>query len=147
MFLHSYITNKGETISDFVSQWSAQPKPVKFCFSIYMLGFLVGTTTHLLNIIENGVFPDASLPLGFHVYWTSLTLFDPLTIIFLLYVPHWGMILAILIMASDIPINLYVLYVLRESDIFSNWGVPCQIIFGLFLFVSVPLVRKQVVRR
>jgi len=109
-----------------------------------MLGFLVATVNHVRDIWYGGFLPYSYAPLAFNVYWTSLTLLDPLAIILLCYFPHQGMMLAVLIMASDIPINLYVTYAYWDSDIYSNWLLYGQILFGIFLFATVPIAWKRV---
>ncbi len=87
--------------------------------------------------------PYNSSPLPFNVYWTSLTFFDPLAIILLFYFPYAGMALAVFIMLSDIAVNLYVTYIFEHSDIFSSWRLEIQILFGLFVFITVPVAWKR----
>jgi len=95
------------------SKWGDRPKGIKIFFYIYMLGFLAGTVSHVLDIWHGGFMPYTSSPLPFNVYWSSLTFFDPLAIILLFYFPYAGMVMAVLIMVSDIAVNLYVTWVER----------------------------------
>ncbi|EAQ28778.1 hypothetical protein NAP1_14303 [Erythrobacter sp. NAP1] len=46
--------------------------------AIWTIGFLVGTTTHTLDLINFGWLPYDFRPLPWNIYWTSLTFLDPL---------------------------------------------------------------------
>ena len=46
--------------------------------------------------------------------------------------------------ASDIPINVYATYAYWDGDIYSNWLLHGQILFGIFLFATVPIAWKRV---
>ena len=127
----------------FKSKWGDRPKGIKIFFYIYMLGFLAGTVSHIIDIWHGGFMPYNSSPLLLNVYWTSLTFFDPLAIFLLFYFPYAGMALAVFIMISDIAVNLYVTYVFNHGDIFSSWILVSQILFGLFVFITVPVAWKR----
>jgi hypothetical protein len=46
--------------------------------AIWTLGFMIGTTTHTLDLINYGWLPYDFRPLPWNIYWTSLTFLDPL---------------------------------------------------------------------
>jgi len=125
-------------------KWSDYPRMVKLIFVIYMLCFLWATKNHILDIWRGGFLPYTEAPLVFNIYWTSLTLLDPLAIILLYYFPYYGMVLAVLIMVSDIAVNLYATYSFWNSDIFTNRSLQLQILFGIFLFLTVPILWKKI---
>jgi hypothetical protein len=125
-------------------KWSDYPRIVKIFFVIYMLCFLWATKNHILDIWRGGFLPYSYAPLAFNIYWTSLTLLDPLAIVLLYYLPYHGMVLAVLIMVSDIAVNLYATYSFGNSDIFSDRLLQLQILFGIFLFLTVPILWKKV---
>ena len=117
---------------------------VKLILLIYMFCFLWATKNHVIDIWRGGLLPYKYAPLAFNIYWTSLTLLDPITIILLYCLPYHGMIVAVLIMVSDIAVNLYATYALWNSDLFSNTILQLQILFGIFLFLTVPILWKRI---
>jgi|GEM_PF-6544838 len=109
----------------------------------YSVGFLIGTSTHLYNIIVSGFLSVSHLaPWYVNLYWDSLTLLDLLASILIWYKLRQGVILAIAIMATDIIINTY--------SYLSGWfgvlvsamvpiGLLMQSVFGTFIFVTATL--------
>jgi len=114
-------------------------------FAIYIFGFIFGTTNHILDIKRDGLFGYNYVPLPINIYWTFLTFLDPLTIVLLLSYPYWGMALAVFIMVTDLAVNLSVTfyYYLKTGD-FSDGRLILQIIFGIFVFVTVPMAWKKI---
>ena len=124
-------------------KWSDYPRTVKLVFVIYTLCFLWATKNHIIDIWRGGLLPYNYAPLAFNCYWTSLTLLDPLAIVLLYYRPYQGMVLAVLIMISDIAVNLYATYTFWNGDIYTNRLLQLQILFGIFVFSTVPIVWKR----
>lgn len=119
--------------------------PIRIIFAIYALGFLYGTRNHLIDIYRDGFLGYTYVPWLINLYWTLLTFFDPLTVILLLFFPLGGILLAILIMASDLIINLSVaFYFYQRTGIFSNGLLSMQISFGLFVFLTSSYAQKRV---
>ncbi len=118
---------------------------LRLIFAIYSLGFLYGTRNHLIDIYRDGLFGYTYVPWPINLYWTLLTFFDPLTILFLIFKPLWGISLAILIMASDLVINLSVsFYFYQQTGIFTNGLLTMQISFALFVFFTSPYAKKKI---
>ncbi len=82
----------------------------------------------------------------FNLYWDSLTLFDPLTVLLLWTRPRIGVALAVGIMLTDIPINAY-------SYASGYFGPPVpgmiatwlftQSLFATFVFATAPMVSEK----
>ena len=77
---------------------------------VFILAFAGATYNHVLDIVRGGLFPytkwcDAPEIINF--YWTGLTLLDPLAVILLQFNVRAGYILALGIMLTDVPINIY----------------------------------------
>lgn len=120
---------------------------VRLIFSIYAFGFLYGTKNHLLDIFRDGLFGYTYVPWPINLYWTMLTFLDPLTVLLLIYCPLRGITLAILIMASDIFINLMVsFYFYKQTGIFTNGLLAKQISFGLFVFFTSAHAKKKIMK-
>jgi uncharacterized membrane protein YqaE (UPF0057 family) len=76
------------------------------------------------------------------VYWDTLTVLDPLTVLLLWRRPPVGLWLAVAIMGSDISVNTLV-YVAGYFGPPAAHMVPLslfeQSLFGLFVFLTAPL--------
>jgi hypothetical protein len=123
--------------------WRQYPRAVKILFPVYALCFLFATWNHAVDLRNGGFLPYTYAPLPFNIYWTSLTLLDPLAALLLFLLPYHGMVLAVLIMVSDIAVNLYATYVLFPGAMMPDAPLLSQIAFGVFLFVTVPIAWKR----
>ena len=99
---------------------------------IYAICLLGATCTHVALLWQHGVLWDYG---GAHVftriYWTSLTVLDPLAALLLFVRPHVGIVLTVAIITSDVLHNTLV-------------GVPSlntmylsQVVFLLFVASTV----------
>jgi hypothetical protein len=124
-----------------------QLHPVRLIFAVYLVGFAYGTRNHIMDIIADGLMGYDFVSFPINLYWTLLTIFDPLAILLLLSFPFAGILLSILIMASDIAINTGVtIYFYYQTGILSLDRLPLQIAFGIFVLVTSPfawrIIRK-----
>ena len=104
---------------------------------VIMIGALsVGTCTHLENSLRAGYLPLPRQPFAFNLYWTALTLLDPLAATLLVVRPRAGLVLSVLIMLSDISINAYAFP--PSGAIHTEWPFLLQVAFALFLFGVTP---------
>ncbi len=115
---------------------------------VYLLGFLVGVVSHLYDIYIHGFLGYTFAPFLLNVYWTLLTLFDAAVIILLLTKFRTGVILAIVVMVTDILVNLgFGIYYYFITNKFIMWGLLTQIPFGVFIYVTAKyLLRKQTLK-
>jgi hypothetical protein len=121
--------------------------PVRFIFAIYIFGFGYGTRNHIVDILADGWLGYDFVPLPINLYWTFLTFFDPLAIFLLLSFPFAGILLSVLIMASDIAINIGVtVYFYYQTGMLTLDRLPLQIAFGIFVFLTSPVAWKTVKR-
>ncbi len=124
-----------------------QLHPVRLIFAVYIFGFAYGTRNHIVDILVDGWLGYDFVPLPINLYWTLLTFFDPLAILLLLSLPLAGILLSILIMASDIAINTGVtVYFFYQTGILSLDRLPLQIAFGIFVFLTSPISWKRIKR-
>jgi len=122
-----------------------QLHPVRLIFAVYIFGFAYGTRNHIVDILADGWLGYDFVPFPINLYWTLLTFFDPLAIVLLLSCPFAGIILSGLIMASDIAINTGVtVYFYYQTGIFSPDRLPLQIAFGIFVFLTSPIVWRRI---
>ncbi|WP_069658664.1 hypothetical protein [Arcticibacter eurypsychrophilus] len=109
----------------------------------YSVGFLIGTSTHLYNIIVSGFLSVSHLaPWYVNLYWDILTLLDLFASILIWFKLKQGLLLAIAIMATNIIINTYSYLSGWFGDIVSAMvpvGLLMQSVFGTFVFVTATL--------
>src|SRR5215472_11074951 len=74
-----------------------------------VLAFCLATASivHINDLWQHGWLPYRFAPLPLNVYWTVLTLFDALAAVLLLWRPRTGLALTLLIISSDIALNLF----------------------------------------
>lgn len=83
----------------------------------YLAGFGAATYFHASDVIRRGLFPYVLAPRPMNVFWTSLTLLDPLVIVLLVTGRRrLGLGLAALVMAADVAVNCYAFFGIGYSD-------------------------------
>jgi hypothetical protein len=106
---------------------------------LYLVAFAVGTLSHVLDIFRWGLLAHNRYHWAFNLFWTSLTLLDPLVIVLLLCRQRAGILLASAIMLLDVGVNLTA--GLREyiaEGRFLMWGLYTQVPFALFVLATAP---------
>lgn len=127
----------------FVLQRRERPWRLSHALRLVMVGALsVGTCTHLENTWRAGYLPLPQQPLVFNLYWTALTLLDPLAAVLLVLRPRLGLILSLAIMISDVSINGYAF---RPTGVLRvDWPFWLQVAFAAFLFATSPYCWQNV---
>lgn len=103
----------------------------RIAVSVLIVGFAIGTATHTLQLLTRGWVVFNAAPMWMNAYWTSLTFFDPLAVVLLLFSRHAGLVLGLAIMSSNVIINSYAFYGLNLP--FATWALQSQALFGGFL--------------
>lgn len=120
---------------------------LKILLIIYLLSFLGATYNHAMDLIKYGLFPyqrlNSNVPVWLNIYWTLLTIFDPLAIIFLLYSLNMGLVLYGVVIVSDVLINYW--FMISTKGLFSwiNFGQISQLLFLVFYLATVRLIYKE----
>jgi len=79
-------------------------RPILGLLAFCLLGAGLG---HVFQLWQGGWLPYRFAPLSLNAYWTALTFLDPIAAILLLWRPRIGLILALLIIISDVAINFF----------------------------------------
>jgi hypothetical protein len=75
-------------------------------WSIWIAAFALGTSTHLWWVLHAGFMLNPEAPLWANLYWTSLTVLDPLAILLIvLGRARAAIVLALSIMISNLIMN------------------------------------------
>lgn len=107
--------------------------------AVWIAGFLVGTTTHVIDLILGGSGTYDEFPAGLRAFWVSLTVLDPLTVVLLLLRKRAGVVLGLAIILVDIAVNWTVFVTTDNLGVF---GVINQTLFAVVLLLTArPLWR------
>ena len=114
-------------------------RSVRIIRILWVVGFFVGTTTPVVDLVIGGPDVYAGFPDVVRLFWVSLTLLDPLAIILIALRLRASVVLAIAIMAADIAVN---------SAMVATHGLPVpglinQLAFGLLVLATAPLLWKH----
>jgi hypothetical protein len=107
--------------------------------AVYVVAFSVGTIAHVADILRWGILPRNQYHWAVNMFWTSLTVFDPLAIVLLLRRQRSGVLLGGLIMVLDVAVNVAAgLHEYFATGRFLMLGLLTQIPFALFLLATAP---------
>ena len=99
---------------------------------VWVLCFLIGTTTHALTLLKHGWLPYDMVPMPVNIFWALLTFADPLAAFLLISRRNAGIILGLGIMVADVAVNSWI----ATSYGFGGLSFPLQaqtLFFGFAL--------------
>jgi len=121
---------------------AAMPRRVTIIRALWVIGFLVGTTTHVTDLVLGGADVYEGFPTGIRVFWVSLTLLDPLAIVLIVLRLRAAVVLAIAIMIADVAVNS----VMAATYGLPPYGLVNQTLFGLLVLATAPLLWRHSIR-
>ena len=105
---------------------------------IFALCLIGATCVHVATHLRFGVFLGALDGTGFpfftRIYWSSLTIIDPLAAVLLFVRPRAGLVLATAVIVSDVVHNSWMLHHLQSGPDAMYWA---QVAFLVFLLATV----------
>lgn len=102
---------------------------------VWIAGFLVGTASHVLDLIAGGADTYGGFPPALRAFWLSLTVLDPLTVLLLLLRKRASIVLGLVVILADIAVNWTVYFTIGGNPLF---GVVNQTVFAIFLLATAP---------
>ena len=111
----------------------ASPRWVRVLRYLWIAGFAIGTTTHVLDIVLGGAEVYDGFPTVVRVFWLSLTILDPAVIILLALARRSGIVLALAVILVDIAVNWTVFATIGGLSLF---GVVNQTLFAVLLALT-----------
>lgn len=111
--------------------------------AVWAVGFIVGTTTHTIDLVAGGFNVYAGFPEPVRWFWISLTLIDPLVLILLFLRSRAAAPVAVLVMIADLAVNWTVFFTVGGLSLF---GVLAQSAFGAFVFLTAAHVWRKLRR-
>ncbi len=118
------------------SYWVKSSVIEKIIILIYIASFIGATYNHIMDIVRGGFLPYNKFPIYLNIYWTSLTLLDPLSIVLLLINIRVGLISYFLVIFSDVVINASVNLIFTQGKDFFNIFFICQFTFLVFVIIT-----------
>ncbi len=124
--------------------WRRSTAVQKGIYCLYIISFLIATSTHTRDLILGGFLPYKHHPLWANIYWTALTFLDPLAVILLLTRFKQGLRLYALVIVSDVVINLYFTITISGFMGIFNLFMLGQLFFLFFLLATWKAIQKGV---
>jgi hypothetical protein len=110
--------------------------PIRIVRLLWMAGFLIGTTTHVVDLVLGGAEVYAGFPDGARLFWVSLTLLDPVIVLLIGLRRRAGIVLGVVVMIADVAVNAAIPGGATPS------GLVALAVFGAFvLLTAYPLWR------
>ncbi len=115
---------------------------LKILLLLYIVGFAVGTTTHTQELIKGGFLPYNHVPLWKNIYWTSLTILDFLAIVLVLKSVIPALVVANLIIVSDVIINGSGIKLSELGGFSDYYRFMLQVLFCVYVLITTPIILK-----
>ncbi len=106
----------------------------------------VGGLAHVTDLVRHGLRPYPWAPSGLNLYWTALSVLDPLAALLLLRGRRRGVDLTCAIVVTDLAANAYAVYGIQHSDLAAEPGLQRLTAFALFVLVTAPPLRRRLPR-
>lgn len=126
--------------------FNALNKKTRIILAIQFICMLIGTSTHIQWIWENGIFSvHQNAPFFSTIFWDSLTFFDLIAAILLIIRPKAGILLTLIIITIDV-IHNNIIVLLANQHInelglvmwaTKYWMLIGQLLFMTFVFATI----------
>lgn len=110
---------------------------VQVVWMLWIVGYLIGTSTHVADLIAGGARTYEGFPVGLRVFWMSLTVLDPLIVVLLLLRHQTGIVLGVAVILIDIAVNWTVYATIGGNPLF---GVIKQTLFAILIVATAHLL-------
>jgi len=112
---------------------TASARALRVVQVLWVIGFLVGTTTHTADLIVGGLDIYSGFPFGVRLFWVTLTILDPVTAALIIFRRRSGVVLGSAVMIADIAVNWTVFATVGGLSVF---GVISQSLFAVLILVT-----------
>ena len=101
--------------------------------ALWIIGYLIGTSTHTADLLLNGTNAYSSFPAPLRLFWILLTVLDPLVVVLILLKKQAGVVLGVIVIVVDIGVNATVYATIGGLSLF---GILCQTLFGILILIT-----------
>lgn len=93
----------------------------------------MGTSTHVLDLLLGGLAAYEGFPTGVRLFWTALTVLDPVAVVLLVLRRRAGIVVAIAVMIADVTVNWTVFATVGGLSLY---GVLSQSAFAAVILLT-----------
>ena len=111
--------------------------PVRVLFAVCLA---VGSIVHINDLWQHGWLPYRFAPLPLNVYWTALAFLDALAALLLLVRPREGLALTLLVIVSDVALNLFARFYLGLR--LQTFALSLQVLFLVAVVAAALYARR-----
>lgn len=104
---------------------------------VWIVGFLIGTATHVFDLLAGGIDTYAEFPTAVRLFWVCLTILDPVTVVLLALRRSAGIVLALIVILADVAVNWTVFVIFGNFPLFA---VVNQTLFAVLLLTTAPML-------
>ena len=104
-----------DTLSTVINRWQGAPRSVRTTALAVVIVLAYGTAVHVVQLVASGFNPYPDLPDWLRVYFTALTVLDPLAAVLLARRRRSGLVLAVVVLDPDAAANSFANYVLDHA--------------------------------
>jgi hypothetical protein len=108
---------------------------------LFAVCFLGACAVHVIDLWRHGWLPYHFAPLPLNAYWTALTFLDAFAAVLLLWRPRAGLALTLLIITSDVALNLFARFYLRLP--LRPLALTLQVLFFAAVVVATLYARRM----
>lgn len=98
-----------------------------------------GTVVHVVQLVDGGTDPYPGVPPWLAGFYVALVVLDPLAAVLLLRRNRFGIVLAVVVLATDAAANAYANFILASGPEFSVGRAAVVVVAGLALAMIVTL--------
>ena len=115
------------------TQSSRRNASVRIVQTLWIVGYLLGTSTHAADLLLDGTNVYSTFPNPLRLFWVSLTVLDPLIVVLILLKKQAGVVLGVVVIVIDVGVNATVYATIGGLSLF---GVLSQTLFGILILVT-----------
>ena len=121
--------------------FQSYPAIVKILLSVMLLGFAIGTTTHIFDLLNYGWILNPEVPKWKNIFWVSLMFLDFLVVVLLLTKLKLGLLLSNIIIITDVLVNTN-FFKFDRLGYDDDYKIYLQVIFLIYVLISSLIVLK-----
>jgi len=123
-------------------RWQGVPRSILLAVAVLVAVLGYGGVVHLVQLAAGGWPPYRWAPIWLAIYFTSLTLLDPLAALLLWARRAIGLYLAVLVLATDAAANGYAVYGLPGATATARIAQVLVSVLALAAMIMAPRVRR-----
>ena len=123
-------------------RWEGVPRSILLAVAVLVAVLGYGGVVHVVQLIIGGWPPYRWAPIWLAIYFTSLTLLDPLAALLLWARRAIGLYLAVLVLATDAAANGYAVYSLPGATATARIAQALVSVLALVALIMAPRVRR-----